>query len=148
VDVEEPAIQNIWISASDGDIDAVKRYISTGVSSNAKDEHGYTPIHAAAAYGHLELMAYLLDEAGGDVNIKDGDNDTPLHHCESVEMAQYLLSKGANISATNNDGFTPPIFALHDCDKEELVRFYMSIGVEYPPEYFEDHETPWEVDEE
>lgn len=35
---------NIWIAASDGDIDRVKQLISEGVSVNAQDETGYSPM--------------------------------------------------------------------------------------------------------
>lgn len=36
--------ENIWIAASDGDIFRVKELIEEGVSPNAKDEYGYTPM--------------------------------------------------------------------------------------------------------
>ncbi len=38
---------NIWIAASDGDIDYVKNAISSGVSPMEKDENGYTMIHVS-----------------------------------------------------------------------------------------------------
>ncbi len=124
--------------------------------------------HAAAAYGHIELMRYLLDDAGGDVNIVDNDGDTPLHHNESPgkfhrtgvcffttssscyipycyinlyfyelfllysgysAMAEYLISRGADVNAMNSSGITPPFTALLD-ENEELVDFYKSIGID------------------
>lgn len=36
--------ENIWISSSDGDLEAVKRYLNSGVSVNAQDENGYSPL--------------------------------------------------------------------------------------------------------
>lgn len=35
---------NIWISASDGDIEAVKGFIASGVDVNAQDESGYSAL--------------------------------------------------------------------------------------------------------
>jgi hypothetical protein len=36
---------NIWIQASDGDIDAVKKFLAEGGDVNVKDEFGYTPLY-------------------------------------------------------------------------------------------------------
>ncbi len=36
---------------------------------NAQDENGYSCLHAAASYGHLDLLRYLV-QRGGNVNIR------------------------------------------------------------------------------
>jgi len=36
--------QNIWIAASDGDLELVRKLLDEGVSVNAKDENGYSPL--------------------------------------------------------------------------------------------------------
>lgn len=36
--------ENIWTSAGDGHLDVVKQFIADGVSVNAQDEQGYTPL--------------------------------------------------------------------------------------------------------
>jgi len=41
---------------------------------------------------------------GGDVNITDGDGDTPLYTVENIETAQWLIDHGALIDRRNNDG--------------------------------------------
>ena len=70
---------------------------------NSMDDNGYTPMHAAASYNHVELIQFLISR-GGNVNIQDPDGDTPLHVCENVSMAQALISLGANINLQNNEG--------------------------------------------
>ena len=45
--------------------------------------------HAAASWGHGELLRYLL-ENGGDANIGDSDGDTPLHVCETYAPSPWL----------------------------------------------------------
>jgi ankyrin repeat protein len=35
---------NIWIAASEGDENLVRKLIEAGVSPNAQDEHGYSPL--------------------------------------------------------------------------------------------------------
>ena len=99
---------NVWVAASDGNIAKVQAFIAadpTTVSSG--DENGYTAIHAAAAYGHKELVQLLL-AAGADIHAQDNDGDTPLHHCDMPEMAAFLISLGANPLAANNEGKTAP----------------------------------------
>ena len=56
------------------------------------------------SYGHLELARYLLAH-GADPQIRDGDDDTPLHVCETVECAELLLAAGAALDSVNSEGF-------------------------------------------
>jgi len=41
------------------------------------------------------------------VNVKDSDGDSPLHYCDSVDIAKCLCTYGAEVQAKNNDGLTP-----------------------------------------
>ncbi|KAJ1860940.1 hypothetical protein LPJ73_001180 [Coemansia sp. RSA 2703] len=98
---------NIWTAASDGDIDRVRALIEENKELvNAKDQNGYTPMHAASSWKHIELLK-LLVSSGGDVNIRDTDGDTPLHICEDKECALFLLDHGADPKAENDEGLTP-----------------------------------------
>ncbi|PRT54019.1 Ankyrin repeat-containing protein P1E11.10 [Wickerhamiella sorbophila] len=123
---------NIWIASADNLIDKVKDYIETqGMSPNSKDENGYTPLHAAAEWGHFDLISYLL-EKGGDVNITDSDGDTPLHATESVEMAKFLVEHGADPKKKNSEGLT----ALEKAQEEDpmelsdLITYYRELNGE------------------
>lgn len=35
---------NIWMAASDGELETVKAFLAGGGDVNAKDEYGYTPL--------------------------------------------------------------------------------------------------------
>lgn len=63
------------------------------------------PRHAAASYGHVQLLEYLISR-GGNVNITDEDGDTPLYTVESVDVAQFLVEHGANASHRNSEGIS------------------------------------------
>ncbi|KAF8515388.1 ankyrin [Hysterangium stoloniferum] len=95
--------KNIWVAAGEGDLDRVK--VRT-LSPNVPDPYTYTPMHAAASYGQIEVLDYLVGR-GGDVNVKDNDNETPLFTVESVEVARWLINHGADITVQNADGMTP-----------------------------------------
>eukprot|EP00123_Amoebidium_parasiticum_P009082 comp19223_c0_seq1/m.21984 comp19223_c0_seq1/g.21984 ORF comp19223_c0_seq1/g.21984 comp19223_c0_seq1/m.21984 type:complete len:170 (-) comp19223_c0_seq1:676-1185(-) len=119
---------NIWVAASDGKIDLVKQLIESGKHDvNAKDENGYTPIHAAVSWGHEALLHYLL-EKGADPNIGDLDGDTPLHVCEKPAIAEILLNAGATVDKTNDEGRTPADAARED-ENMEMYEFYHQLGV-------------------
>ncbi|OUM52660.1 hypothetical protein BVG19_g1866 [[Candida] boidinii] len=125
---------NIWIAASDGNLKLVTEYIESGSSSaNAKDPNGYTPIHAAVSYGHIELLRYLISK-GGDINIQDVDGDTPLHHAETVDVAKILINEfNANYKLKNNEGLTPAKYQEEEDEFPELIEFLNKVenyGVE------------------
>ncbi|CAH01456.1 uncharacterized protein KLLA0_C09108g [Kluyveromyces lactis] len=116
---------NIWIAASNGETELVEKFIKQGQTANDKDENGYTPIHAAAAYGHIDLLKKLVQEHNGDVNIKDSDNDTPLHHCEDATTARSLIEQlGADRELLNNEGKTCFQVWQETCDDNlDLLRY-------------------------
>ena len=90
------------------------------ISPNAPDAFTYTPMHAAASYAQLDVLAYLVQQGnhpgsargmtcstllpGGDVNITDEDGDTPLYTVENIATAQWLIDHGAVIDRRNGQG--------------------------------------------
>jgi ankyrin repeat protein len=86
---------------------------------------GVYPIHAASGveYGEgfagnahrhapdawLSVVKYLVEELHADVNMRDNDGYTPLHHAAARgdnEMILYLVSKGADVTAVARSGQT------------------------------------------
>ncbi|KAF4571320.1 hypothetical protein EYR36_008649 [Pleurotus pulmonarius] len=116
-------MSNIWVAAGDGDLPRVQHLVETqstnvlasmtyrliddiGISPNQPDAHTYTPMHAAASYGHLHVLTYLISK-GGDVNVTDHDGDTPLYAVENIQTARFLIDNGASLQITNNEGISP-----------------------------------------
>jgi ankyrin repeat protein len=65
--------------------------------------------HRNAPYGWMPAVKYLLEELGADVNARDHDGNTALHHAAARgdnEMILYLVSKGADVMAVNRSGET------------------------------------------
>ena len=65
--------------------------------------------HRNAPSGWLPAIKYLVEELGADVNAKDHDGNTALHHAAARgdnEVILYLVSKGADVTAVNRSGET------------------------------------------
>ncbi|KAI0649256.1 ankyrin [Trametes meyenii] len=106
--------KNIWVAAGDGDIERVRELIEIhSLSPNVPDPNTYTPMHAAASYGHLDILEYLVSR-GGDVNVTDNDGDTPLYVVESIETARWLVEHGATVNRQNDEGLSPAQYLEED----------------------------------
>jgi uncharacterized protein len=65
--------------------------------------------HRNAPSGWMAAVRYLVEEIGVDVNARDHEGNTALHHAAARgdnEMILYLISKGADVKAVNRAGET------------------------------------------
>ncbi|KGR21042.1 hypothetical protein I503_02138 [Candida albicans SC5314] len=126
-------VSNIWIAAADNQRQIVEQYINSNeYTPNSKDPNGYTAIHAAASYGHLNLLQYLI-EKGGDINIQDNEGDTPLHHVEDLKTAKYMVEKlGASYKIKNNDGLTAQQYIEEEDEFPEVAQYLKTLAHDKP----------------
>lgn len=126
-------VANIWVAAADNELDVVKLHISQGnFTANSKDPNGYTPIHAAVSYGHVELIQYLIDQ-GGNVNIQDNEGDTPLHHVEELAIAKLLVEDyKADYKIKNNDDLTPGEYIELEDEYPDIAQYLISLSHDRP----------------
>ena len=84
-----------------GNSEAARQLLTADADlANARDSHGSTGLHAAAARGDHEAVRLLL-QRGADPNARDaGDNASPLHFAAGgghVETVRALLDEGADV---------------------------------------------------
>lgn len=96
-----------------GDVDAIrKRAVDEPGYLVRRDYVGDTPLVTAIAFGHLELVQYLL-QRGADPNVALDDGYTCLLTAvesdapASVEIVAALIAAGADIHAAGINGWTP-----------------------------------------
>ena len=75
--------------------------------ASSQDDHGYSLVHAAASYNHLDLLRALIREFNVDVNLKDEDDETALFVVETPEAAKVLIEElGADPLHRGSDSLT------------------------------------------
>jgi ankyrin repeat protein len=67
-----------------------------------------TPLHAAVNATHVDTVTALL-EHGADVNARADMGQTPLHLCQTTEVAGRLVEAGADPTAVDDEHRTRPV---------------------------------------
>ena len=92
--------------------------------------------HSAARLGRMPELRELVEADSGLVHARGGDGQTPLHFASTVEVAGFLLEKGADIDAVDVDHeSTPAQYMLrvehkrhYPRDRQEVARYLVSRG--------------------
>jgi ankyrin repeat protein len=133
-----PAMRLLLTYGADPNVRTAKvpeRYEEGGPDPDAPDQSGMppipwhgpavAPIHAASGVGYglgfagnthrhvpdgwVPAVRFLVEELGADVNARDHNGYTPLHHAASRgdnDLIKYLVSKGADPKAVARSGQT------------------------------------------
>jgi ankyrin repeat protein len=107
----------------DDDIDAVRIVLESGVDVDSVNDTHRALLHGASYFGSLKVAQLLLDH-GANINVRDGESQTPLHRVldrhdvESdpnrdhfFDVTSFLVKRGADIYALDNNRLTPLHFA-------------------------------------
>lgn len=84
---------NIWLLAADNSPQLLALLRSDPSLASEQDAHGYSLMHAAASYNHLDLLRQLVNEFDVNVDLKDEDGETALFVVETMECAKLLVEE-------------------------------------------------------
>ncbi len=112
------------IAARNGNMDSVKKLLKFKADIEARgtveidDEviEGCTPLWAAAATGHLDVVELLI-ERNADVDGRTITNSTPLRAAAydgRLDIVRCLVENGADVNARNNFENTPLMVACYN----------------------------------
>ena len=79
------------------------------VGADVRDRHGNTVLMVAAQNNRKRIIKTSL-RRGGDINAQNGAGQTALHFCFAygyVDLAEYLIGKGADDRLRNAAGLLP-----------------------------------------
>jgi ankyrin repeat protein len=99
---------------------------------NQRDVKTRTPLQYALINRQTEVARYLIEQ-NADINLKDKDNDSPLHYTGifgNREIAELLLARGAtSLNEGNNRQMTPLHFA---CERghADVAEFLLDAGAD------------------
>ena len=93
-------------------------------------------VHSASRLGMMPTLRELVTADPSVVQAQGGDGQTPLHFASTVEVAEFLLSSGAEIDARDVDHeSTPAQYMLrvehkrhYPQDRQDVARYLVSRG--------------------
>ncbi len=90
--------------------ETIKLLVESGADARLCDDQGVSLLDEAIVSGDLELVRYLVEEKGLDVNeTRRKSGFTPLMQAASygyTDIVRYLLEKGADIHARDSSNLT------------------------------------------
>ena len=101
----------------------VVEYLTAQPNCNINSNNERHPLIAATDKEHLEIVKYLIECSGYDINFREkGTRSTPLHKAcynGSLSIVEYLISKPqCDIEAIDNEGNQPLHYAACQGHKE------------------------------
>ncbi|KAJ6140949.1 hypothetical protein N7497_011842 [Penicillium chrysogenum] len=99
--------QNPYLLACDNPKALLDLLRSNPAIASSQDESGYSLLHAAASYGHVDLLRALVKEFNVNVNLLDEDGETCLFVVEDSDIARCLVEElGVDANKKNAEDLT------------------------------------------
>lgn len=111
----------LLLACAAGNLRVARMLLDAGADIGATRWSGDGVLHAATHAGRIALVRLLLDR-GAEVNVAETRmGQTPLMWAVAAphpDIARLLIARGADVSATSTNGFSPLLFAAEHGDAE------------------------------
>lgn len=97
------ALKDTLLLEAARDNGAVTAMLESGANPAARDLHGATPLHLAAAHGHVDAVKTLVIRGGADMEATDTGGRTPMHYAAAKghqAVINALIGLGAKHPAS------------------------------------------------
>ncbi|KAM6216105.1 transient receptor potential cation channel subfamily A member 1 [Rhynchocyon petersi] len=107
----------LHMAVQSGDLEMIKICLDNGAQIDLMENGKCTALHFAATQGATEIVKLMISSYSGDsdiVNAVDGNQETLLHRAslfDHHELADYLISVGADINSIDYEGRSPLLLA-------------------------------------
>ena len=122
-------------------MDIIKYYLekfphtnkNPSINSSDIEFQGRTALHAAAEFGHLEIVKAITEYNLTEINLGDAHGYTPLHLAAKyghIEVVKYLISRLEDINPAANDGLhhsVTPFYTAAENSQLSVVEYYLEI---------------------
>ncbi len=144
--------RNLFEAAALGDLEETKkRIVEFPEEINSLSKDGWSALHLASYFGHLEIVRALID-AGADLSLtsksKMSFGNTALHSAIATgkrEVVELLLDKGADVNAIQDPGkITPLHIAASRPGSIEIIQILLKKGAD-KTKLSEEEQTPYAI---
>nr|KAF6405854.1 transient receptor potential cation channel subfamily A member 1 [Rousettus aegyptiacus] len=110
-------VSPLHMAVQSGDLEMIKMCLDNGAQLELMESGKCTALHFAATQGATEIVKLMISSYSGSndiINAVDGNQETLLHRAslfDHHELADYLISMGADINSTDSEGRSPLLLA-------------------------------------
>ncbi|MCW7491441.1 ankyrin repeat domain-containing protein [Leptospira sp. 2 VSF19] len=116
----------LFLAVEKGNLELVKELLAEGISINAKDSLGNSPLIKAADEEDLDMAKFLI-EKGANVNLRNTTGETALYRAVyrgNLDLVKLLVKAGAETKVKTVGGVS--LSELADERGEEGILQYLS----------------------
>uniref|UniRef100_A0AAZ3R5Q2 Transient receptor potential cation channel, subfamily A, member 1b n=1 Tax=Oncorhynchus tshawytscha TaxID=74940 RepID=A0AAZ3R5Q2_ONCTS len=123
----------LHLAVRGGNVDIIEFCIHKGAKIDQQQVDRSTALHFACSQGATDAVKLMLSSYSrldSIINLPDGACQTPLHRAtifDHTELAEYLISKGADIDYIDSKGLSPLLLATN-CGAWRTVALLLSKG--------------------
>jgi uncharacterized protein len=133
--IDRGARLDLFEAAASGTQERVEQQLHKDPGAiNSYSTDGWTALHLAVFFGRVNIVHFLLSKGANiDAPSKNEQLVTPLHSAlanpNNSAVGQLLIGAGANLSATQSQGYTPLHYAAVN-GLDQVVRSLLAHGVD------------------